>query len=210
MIVRLTGNLIDVADDSVVMERDGVAREVLVPRFSVAELAACRGMEVTLHTVEFLEGNQASGNLVPRLVGFAHPEDKLFFLRFVEVRGIGARKALKALTEPVRRIASWIETSDAKGLAQLPGIGARAAELIIASLKGKLTDLALPGAVDAPTPTASLTDAQRDAVEVLVAWGDARADAHRWLERAAQLHPDIDAPDEWVRASYRVKTGVEG
>ena len=40
-------------------------------------------------------------------------------------------------------IASWIESGDAKAMARLPGVGARAAELIIATLKGKCEDLAI-------------------------------------------------------------------
>lgn len=211
MIVRLSGTLIEVTEESVVLDREGVAREVLVPKFAVGELTAYRGQVVTLHTMEFYEGNQASGQLVPRMLGFLHPEDRDFFTRFVSVKGIGPRKALKALCEPVRRIATWIESGDAKSLSQLPGIGSRTAELIVASLKGKLEDLALPEAVAAAEgKPAELSQAQRDALEILMAWGDTRSDAQRWLERAAQLHPDVDSPDEWVRVAYRVKAGVEG
>jgi len=210
MIVRLTGTLIEVTEESVVLDRDGVAREVLVPQFAISELAAHRGQVVTLHTMEFYEGNHASGNFVPRMLGFLHPEDRDFFRRFVAVKGIGPRKALKALGQPVRRIATWIESGDAKALAHLPGIGSRAAELIVASLKGKMDDLALPAAEPKEARTGRLSQAQRDALEVLVAWGDTRGDAERWLERAAQLNPDVQSPDEWVRAAYRIKTGVEG
>ena len=210
MIVRLTGTLIEVNEESIVLDRDGIAREVLVPHFAISELAAYRGQLVTLHTIQFYEGNHSSGHLVPRILGFLHPEDREFFTRFVSVKGIGPRKAMKALAEPVRRIASWIESGDAKALARLPGIGNRAAELVIATLKGKMADLALPGAASAPSKAAQLSSAQRDALEVLVAWGDPRGDAERWLERAGQLHPDLKSPDEWVRVAYRIKTGVDG
>lgn len=210
MIVRLRGTLIEVSEGSVVIERDGVAREVLVPQFAVTELAAHRGQVVTLQTTEFFEGNQASGHLVPRMLGFLHPEDRDFFARFVNVKGIGPRKALKALSEPVRRIATWIESGDAKALSRLSGIGSRTAELIVASLRGKMDDLALGGHEAGESKGAELPQAQRDALEILVAWGDTRNDAHRWLERAAQLHPDTQSPDEWVRSAYRVKTGVDG
>ena len=210
MIVRLTGTLIEVNDESIVVDRDGVAREVLVPHFAISELAAHRGQLVTLHTIQFYEGNHASGHLTPRILGFLHPEDREFFTRFVSVKGIGPRKAMKALAEPVRRIASWIESGDAKALARLPGIGNRAAELIVATLKGKVADLALVGASSPPSKTAQLSSPQRDALEVLVAWGDPRGDAERWLERAGQLHPDLHSPDEWVRMAYRIKTGVDG
>ena len=211
MIVRITGSLLDVDEESIVVERDGVAREVLVPRFSIGELASFRGQQVTLHTIEFYEGNHGSGHLVPRLLGFLHREDREFFERFVGVKGIGPRKALKALAEPVRRIASWIESGDAKALARLPGIGARAAEMIVATLRGKVSDLAIGGEAGAPGgKVAQLSSAQRDALEILVAWGDPRGDAERWIERAGQVHPELDSPDEWVRVAYRIKAGVEG
>jgi len=210
MIVRLTGTLIEVNEESIVLDRDGIAREVLVPHFAISELAAYRGQLVTLHTIQFYEGNHSSGHLVPRILGFLHPEDREFFTRFVSVKGIGPRKAMKALAEPVRRIALWIESGDAKALARLPGIGNRAAELVIATLKGKMADLAIGGDASAPSKTAQLSSAQRDALEVLVAWGDPRGDAERWLERAGQLHPDLKSPDEWVRMAYRIKTGVDG
>lgn len=210
MIVGLTGTLVDVAEDAVVVDRDGIAREVLVPRFAIPELAAYRGQQVTLHTVEFLEGNQASGQLTPRMLGFMHRDDREFFSRFIAVKGIGPRKALKALAEPVRRIASWIESDDTESLSRLPGIGKRAAELIVATLKGKLADLAMGEPADSAREVKQLSSAQRDAMEVLVAWGDPRGHAERWLERAAQLHPDLQSPDEWVRVAYRVKSGIEG
>ncbi|MCH7813394.1 MAG: hypothetical protein IID40_05170 [Planctomycetes bacterium] len=208
MIVRLTGSLVEVGTDSVVIEREGIAREVLTPRYAVGELAAFRGRQITLHTLEFLEGNPSTGHLTPRMLGFLHLEDREFFKRFVSVKGIGPRKALKALAEPVVRIAGWIEKADGKALTRLPGIGARAADLIIAQLKGKMSDLALGGAVP-DDEIGAWTAAQRDALEVMVALGDGRGDAQRWLARAAQLHPDVETADDWMRAAYRVKTGVE-
>lgn len=208
MIVRLTGTVVDVFEESVVVERDGLGWEVLAPAFAIGELAACRGREVTLHTLEFLEGSSASGNLVPRLLGFPHADDKRFFQRFLGVKGIGPRKALKALAHPVRVVAGWIERGEARQLATLPGVGKRAAELILATLKGKMGEFATGGE---EIPAAGrFTPPQRDALEVLVAWGDSRHEAERWLERAAQLFPDTAGPDEWVRAAYRVKSGAAG
>ena len=50
----------------------------------------------------------------------------------------------------------------------------------------------------------------RSGLEVLLTFGEVRADAERWLERAAQLHPDIEGADNWVKAVYRIKSGLEG
>jgi len=208
MIVRLTGKLIDSNDESVVVEQDGIAREVLVPRYVLAELVTHNGKLITLHTLEFLEGKASGGNLIPRILGFLHPLERLFFQRFDSVKGMGPRKVLKAFVEPPGRIAGWIESGDAKALARLPGIGARAADLLIASLKGKLKEFAAGNHRAAGSVT--LSQAQRDALEVLIAWGDPRGEVERWLDRAAMLHPEMESADEWVRAAYRVKAGVEG
>ena len=207
MLVRITGTVAEVEPAAAILERDGLAYEVLIPGYALGELAACRGRLVTMHTMEFLEGNQAGGHLTPRLLGFPRVEDREFFRRFICVKGIGPRKALKALAQPVVRVAQWIELGDKKSLATLPGIGKRAAELIVAELKGKLEAWALGGAES--VPESNWTDAQHDAIEIMAAWGDNRADAQRWLARAAQAHPDIDFTDEWVRAAYKIKTGAD-
>ena len=210
MIDHVTGQLAEVHEETVVIERSGIGYVVAVPRYALGELAACRGREVTLHTLLFIEGNQSGGHLDPVLVGFLHPEDKVFFRRFISVKGIGWRKALKALSEPVGHVAAWIEQADAAALKRLPGIGARAAELIVAELKGKMEDVAVAASGMRMVDTTRFTPDQRDALEIMVALGDGRVDAEQWLERAAQLHSDIRSADDWIRAAYRVKTGVEG
>lgn len=209
MIVRLNGRLSDLTDDGVILDRDGIAYEVLVPTCAQAELAAYRGEPVTLHTLEYLEGNAAGGNLTPRMIGFLHPEDRAFFKQFVTVKGIGVRKGLRALAEPVARIAAYIEAGDAAALCRLPGIGRRMSEQIVAELRGKVTAHAF-AAQDVPAAARrELTDDQRDAIEILVAWGDSRPDAERWIARAAQLRDDLDTPESWVKAAYRIKAGAE-
>ncbi len=208
MIARLTGMLADVAEDSVVIDREGLGYEVLVPRYAIGELASARGRSVTVHTLEFHEGSLNGGNLIPRLIGFPRPEDRVFFNRFITVKGVGIRKALKALAEPVSRIAAAIEEGDAKMLARLPGIGPRAADQIIAELRGKVKDFAFgAGSGAAVEPDWSVE--QRDALEVLAALGEKLHDAQRWLQRAAQLHPEVATADEWVKSAYRVKAGAE-
>jgi Holliday junction DNA helicase RuvA len=205
----MTGILVDVDTHAITVDREGLVYEVLVPGYAIGELAALRGRTVTLYTLEFFEGNAASGNLVPRVLGFLHPEDRLFFNRFVGVKGIGPRKALKALSEPIGRIAGWINDGDTKSLSKLPGIGQRAAQMIVAELAGKLDAFAVAQLPEAMPEIAKWTSEQRDALDVMVAWGDARNEVERWLARTAQVDPDLASPEEWVRACYRLKTAGE-
>ena len=46
------------------------------------------------------DGDANGGNLEPRLIGFLRRDDKKFFEKFITVKGIGPKKALKALALP--------------------------------------------------------------------------------------------------------------
>jgi Holliday junction DNA helicase RuvA len=213
MIVRLTGIVTDVHETHAVIERDGIGYEVLVCGYALGELAACRGQQVTLHTLEYFEGSSAGGNLIPRLVGFLHAEDRAFFERFIKVKGMGVRKSIKALAESTGHVAAAIESADTKALCRLPGISKRTADQIIAELKGKVAPFAVGVAVETEAhvvPGEGWSRDQRDALEVMVALGERRGDAQLWLERAIQLNPDAQSPDEWVKLAYRVRSGSEG
>ena len=59
------------------------------------------------------------------------------------MEGIGPTKAASALVFPVSTIAAAIEMEDLSVLQQLPGIGNRAAQKIVATLKGKVSETAL-------------------------------------------------------------------
>ncbi len=209
MIVEVRGQLREVTDDAAIVEREGLAYEVYVPSYALSELSAIKGEPITFHTLEYFEGSAGGGNMTPRMIGFLHPEDRRFFKTFLTVKGMGVRKGLRALAAPVARIASAIESGDAVALAKLPGIGRRMSDQIIAQLKGKVADHAF---VDEDVPAATkqeFTNDQRDAIEIIVAWGDARNDAQRWVARAAQLHAKLEGPEDLVRAAYRIKGGAE-
>ena len=139
MIVRMSGIVAEVHEGLAVLERNGLAYEVMVCGYAVGELTACQGREVTLHTLEYYEGSSAGGNLIPRIVGFLHPEDRAFFSRFITVKGMGVRRAIKALAEPIGRVAAAIEEGDELALSRLPGVGKRVASQIIAELKKVVT-----------------------------------------------------------------------
>jgi len=207
MIVRIQGVLVDMTDEGAIVEREGLSYEVLIPAYARGGLMIGLGSSVSLHTLQYFEGNATGGNLIPRLIGFPQVEDKAFFRLFTSVKNMGMRKALKALALPIGQIAAAIESGDTKTLTQLPGIGKRMAEQIVAELKGKATAHALAEAAQPVVRETAFSADQRDAIEILVAWGDSRNDAERWVQRAAQQNGKLGGPDEWVAAAYRLKSG---
>src|SRR3972149_1112993 len=143
MITKITGILIAVADDVLTLAVGAVEYEVLIPEFTRRHLQDKLGQEISLHTIEYLEGNPMQGRLVPRLVGFLNPVEREFFEMVCEVDGVGVKKALRAMVRPVQEVATLIEEQDAKGLAGLPGVGPATAERIIAKLRRRVPKFAL-------------------------------------------------------------------
>jgi Holliday junction DNA helicase RuvA len=114
-----------------------------VPEFVRRQVQGRVGLEITLHTTQYLEGNPMQGRVIPRLLGFLSEVELDFFELFCTVDKVGTRKALKALVRPIREIANAIQRQDAKWLTTLPGVGATTAEQITAKLHRKVTKFAL-------------------------------------------------------------------
>lgn len=210
MITRITGKLLDLDTDTnaVQLEAGALVYEVLVPGYCISDLSAHRNANVTLYCLEVYESSGSiGGNLTPLLIGFPAAADKAFFARFIKVKGIGIRKALRALTRPLADIAYAIEDGDAKLLATLPEIGKRTAEQVIAELKGKLSDFASAPTARPHQAATPATDAQREALEILLQLGERRSEAEELLDRAADTFADPPTTDQLVAAAYKLKAG---
>lgn len=210
MIARITGRLLelDTTANLIILEAGHLGYEVMVPGYAISDLSRQIGREVTLHCLEYHEATGAAGgNLIPRLVGFNQALEKAFFQRFISVKGIGIRKALRALAQPISTVAHYIEAEDAKMLATLPEIGKRTAQQIIAELKGKVQEYAL----DTGRATAEhrpLTPIEQEALEILLQLGEKAQEAEDLITLTLENHPDIQTTDALVQAVYRTKAGA--
>jgi Holliday junction DNA helicase RuvA len=182
--------------------------ELLVPASDVTGLQANLGEQVTFHTIFYLEGDASRGNLEPRLIGFLHADDRAFFNRFTTVKGIGPKTALKALTEPVGRIAQAIEAKDTRFLLRLKGIGKRTAELVVAELAGKVTEFALEYGEKAGVAAAPSRRSQdeEDAISGVIQLGLSRIEAEQLLDRVRQANPTLKTADAFLREMLRLRT----
>lgn len=211
MIARIHGVLLDISHGAALVqpEGSGAAYEVHVPPALADSLAARIGEVVTLHTLQTLESNNQGAAFTPRMLGFASREDRAFFELLTKVRGLGPRRALRAMAAPSAHIAAAIVAGDAKYLATLPEIGKRVAETIIAELRDKAAHFARPAhGADALAPGAhapavvTVTNAARTALDALVRLGESRADAERLVHRALEQHPELDSPDAILAAAF--------
>ena len=205
MIARITGRLEEIADGAALVDAGaGLWYAVLVAGCDVERLARRVGQEVVLHTIHYFEGDPSHGVQTPRLIGFLAEADRDFFRLFTTVKGIGMRKALRALVRPLGEVAAAIQARDARFLQALPEIGKRTAEQVIAELHGKVDAFA----VGAPAPErAEMPEAAAEAVAVLVQLGERRADAAALVERVLAVAPELDSPEAILHHAYRLKAG---
>ena len=139
MITKITGRLASLTETEAFLFYEPFEYEVLVPEFTRRQLQMQIGQTITLHTIQYIDGNvQKGGRMTPRLIGFISEIEKQFFEVFCSVGGLGVKKALRAMVRPVPDVAAAIERQDVKTLATLPGIGATTAENIIAQLRRKM------------------------------------------------------------------------
>ena len=208
MIARVNGIIAAVGDESVLVTVGEITYELHVPAVDIQHLQAHQGEKCLFFTLEYIEGNASFGQLAPRLLGFLRSDDKAFFQKFIAVKGIGPRRALRALTAPVGQIAAAICRKDSKFLTSLPEIGKRTAEQVIAELSGKVDRFATGGAGGASVDSAApRPDELEQAITALVSLGERRAEAENWVDRACRADPELKKTADIVRAAYRLKAG---
>jgi holliday junction DNA helicase RuvA len=207
MITKITGVPISVMGDVLTLGVGAFEYEVLIPEFTRRQLQEQIGRETSLHTIEYLEGNQMASRLTPRLVGFLNPIEREFFELFCQVDGVGVKKALRAMVRPVQEVAALIEEQDAKALAALPGIGPATAERIIAKLRRKVPKFALLVGRDLPAETATERDVLSETFDALRALGHSESDARRLLDDALARKKKYKDVDELLRAVYEQRHG---
>ncbi|MEE2707938.1 MAG: Holliday junction branch migration protein RuvA, partial [Planctomycetota bacterium] len=180
---------------------------IRIPDFARHRLQDKIGEDVSLHTIDYLEGNPMQGRLTPRMIGFLDEVEREFFELFCSVDKIGVKTALRAMVRPVREVATAIEEQDAKTLSGLPGIGPAAAERIIAKLRRKMPKFALIAMRDEPREADVPSDAVSEGFEVLRSLGHTERDSRRLLDAALAKKKKYKDVQALLQAVYEHERG---
>jgi holliday junction DNA helicase RuvA len=205
MITRITGKLVSLNGVEASIDIGAFEYEVAVPDFVRRQLQSQIGKEITLRTIEYLDGNPQKGRLVPRIIGFLSDVEKDFFDMICSVDGIGVKKALNAMVKPVSEVAVAIEEQDVKTLSALPGIGPAMAERIVAKLRRKMAKFALLIAREFPSSSEPASSVVSDALEALIALGHSPSDAREQIEKVMKTKGKFKAVDEILLEVYNQK-----
>jgi Holliday junction DNA helicase RuvA len=200
MIGYIEGKILKKEEDRILVLANQIGYEVLLPAIVMESLQDNQiGDEISL----YIFYQQTDRQPKPILIGFNLEVEKEFFQYFISVEDIGPLKAAKALTVPVREIATAIEAGEINTLTKLKGIGRRTAQKIIATLEGKMGKFALIRSEDrlAEPP---VEDFSKQVLDVMIKQlGHRMADARQMIDKAMKRNSAIQTAEELFEEVYR-------
>jgi Holliday junction DNA helicase RuvA len=202
MISRLSGRLVERAQNRVIVDVNGVGYEVQIPGAVEQSLADKNiGDPIELVTLYFLQMDNTKA--VPVLLGFINEVQKEFFERLMTVPKIGPKAALTLFSRPVSDLAAAIEQGNVAYLRSLPGVGPQKAKDLIAALQGKVAKFALMREEKREALAPPAPDVQEEALQMLLLLGHRRAEAERMVAEALRAAPETETAEDLVRVIYR-------
>jgi Holliday junction DNA helicase RuvA len=202
MFSRITGRIVERAENSVLVDVGGIGYEVLLPPCVSEKLRHADGQPVTLEIYPSfsLEGN--SGRFT--FFGFTNAIEREFFEALITVASIGPKTAARAFSLPMARIARAIDGSDYATLISLPGIGKQKARDIVAKLQGKVTKFLLIQDAQ-PEPAQPIPGFAEEALAVLLQLEYKRAEAEAMIKSTLEGAPQIADAETLLAQIYRQK-----
>ncbi len=189
MIASLSGNVLKIEANALVIGVGGVGLRVLVPR-TVLEDVGGVGRHLRLHTHLLVRETELT------LYGFATEEDLQLFEVLLGVNGVGPKVALAILgTLSPELLKSAIAREETAVLQRVPGIGKKMAERIMFQLREKLDVSATETAVGL------ISDVDADVIEFLTGLGFSIVEAQAALQR---LPREIKSVDERVQLALQM------
>ncbi|MHB1042949.1 MAG: Holliday junction branch migration protein RuvA [Eubacteriales bacterium] len=193
MIAFLKGKLASQDGGTVLVEVGGLGYQVQVP-LSLLHLLPPTGEEIFLHT------HLAVREDCLQLYGFSSREELDFFLKLLNVSGVGPRGALAVLSiyRPAE-LAGLIRGEDLTALTRVPGVGKKTAGRIVLELKDKISDK-LPARADGE----AAAGAEEDAVAALESLGYQPAVARKAVKEACSRFDAVPPAAGLVKACLSI------
>jgi Holliday junction DNA helicase RuvA len=176
MIAFLRGRVLEKQPNRVLVDVNGVGYEVVIPLSTFYDVGD-EGAEVALRVHTHVREDAL------QLFGFLTLLERQMFERLIAVSGIGPKLAIAVLSGlETRDLVSAVQRADVARLTSIPGVGKKTAERIVLELKDRLTQIAIPAAVDAKPQAAGEDRMRGDLLSALQNLGYHRNDAERAID----------------------------
>lgn len=186
MYYYLKGSVVEIGDNFIVVEVNSIGYQVLVMHPEEYHI----GEEVLVYISHIIREDEEY------FVGFNSLNDKKFFNKLINCKGIGPKTALSALRGiSVEEFINCIMTEDVKRLKKLDGIGPKAASQIILDLKGTLVD------IETKVTKSNINKNQNDAKDALIALGFKEKDI---LDCFTKINDNTLSIEEYITQTLRM------
>lgn len=170
MIGRIQGQLVEINDQTLLVDVAGVGYEVEIPIPTLAGLPRAEG-RVSLHT-HFIVRDDAQ-----QLYGFGSKGERDLFRALLRISGVGPKLALSVISSvDIGDLALAAAQNDVSRLVKVPGVGRKTAERMLLELKDRLSELDIAATGQ---PRAAKGEAAAEAEQALIALGYKVGDAAR-------------------------------
>ncbi|MFZ3151312.1 MAG: Holliday junction branch migration protein RuvA [Anaerolineaceae bacterium] len=177
MISSISGKVIAIINDSLVLDVQGIGFEVAVTKTMLAE--------VEVGDIEFLYTYLVVREDLLALYGFRTQEEKQFFLLFLGVEGIGPKLAMAILsTLSLDNVRRAVVSEQPEFFSRVPGVGKKTAQKILIHLQGRI---AMEAGGDLRRPTSTAED---QVLEALVSLGYSVVEAQSAIQALPKDLPD--------------------
>lgn len=199
----IKGELVEVFDDTIVVEANGIGYNIHIPASLIDHFAGTM-QSVKIYTYLYVKEDAMN------LYGFLSRDDLNIFKVLLGVSGIGPKGALSILTVMTPDDLRFaILGEDAKTIAKAPGIGNKTAQRLILELKDKLNledafEMKMANVADKQAEV--LSGLRSDAVQALTALGYSSSEAIKAVG-GVELTPDITV-EEVLKASLKSMASI--
>ncbi len=203
LIGRLTGTLIEVDSNLLLVDVGGVGYEVEVSA-AVLQTLPATGEQLVLHA-HFVVREDAQ-----LLYGFNGKSERELFRSFIRISGVGPKLALSLISSLDRRaLSTAVRNNDVSMLTKVPGVGKKTAERLMVELKSKVDELGEGEAVSLSVVggVRNPGDMLAEAEDALVALGYKPVDASRAV---AAVTADAESEDAELTAQQVVRLALRG
>lgn len=190
MISRLRGRVVNISDNVLIIDVQGVAYEAEVTGTTLATVAGHEG-EVDVYTHLVVRDDTHA------LFGFASLAERELFRALIKVNGIGPKLGLTLLSSLTpEQFATSVADQDVAAMTRVPGVGKKTAERLLMELKDRLDTLPV-GITRGATNKESTA---REAELALVSLGYRPLDAARAIDNVYAAGEPVE---ELIRMALR-------
>jgi Holliday junction DNA helicase RuvA len=191
MIGRIQGQLVEVSENTILVDTGGVCYELEITSTALTRLPPANS-KVTLFT-HFVVRQDAQ-----LLYGFANREERNLFRTLIRINGVGPKLALNLISSiALGDLARSVQDNDISLLTRVPGVGRKTAERLLVELKDTLADLVI---VEEAGAGRSPDRAAFEAEQALIALGYKPGEARRVV---AGVDIEATTTEQIVRAALK-------